>query len=445
MNLRKSSVVKTITVANVMSLFLCTFIANFCINEIFKGNLLNTVAKGSSVKPHYYSCNVTRRQAIIDFVAALQMKDGGFVTTLTAPEEEEGVVIAREAVKVLSVLGSLNAIDTEALISYIVKCQTDNGGFVGTLIFDVEPEIAVAADVAYILYRLDAFDRIDRGAFLKWVLGCYHWEDGRFSYKPDEEDYLVFHTVLGVFSLFWMGELSRIDIGKTTQYILSCYCEDGGFSSLPGETNSNIYDTYWCMLALLYLGALNRINIEKTVNYWLNYYDFENQTFIGGGDPLPNCAYGVLALNMLGALDKINKTKMVELILSCQSPLHGGFTSSPETIYDENEENIGSTMNAIEMLEALDALGVLDENFTVLHKPIWHGEPYEPHERNEQGEEGDLTLNLTFLDYVVISVCIGSLVGVYMLLKREKKRLARRKTKDLKSLNIIYIYNPVII
>lgn len=375
--------------------------------------------------------NTTRKQAIIDFVAALQMKDGGFVSDLIAPEEEEDTCITMDAVYVLAHLNALDAVDKEAIINYVARCQTDDGGFIGTLWWpeETEPDIVDAEVAAYILYQLNAFDKIDRDALLNWILKCYN-EDGGFGCEPGEPSSFI-HTIEGVSALFWLGELNKIDREKTINFILSYYEEDGSFS---GFFSSDV-DTFHAVLALLRLGALNRIDREKTINFYMSYYDEEEQLFkLEIGAPLPVNHYPVIVLSLLGGLNRINVSRMVDLILSCQSPWYGGFATSPEDIYEEEEVDVDPTRVAVEMLEALDALDVLNDNFTVKYKPVWHGEPYVPSEDEEgEGGEGNM-LNLTLFDCLVLATCIISFAAIYFLLKRavkyrrRLKRLKKRKT-----------------
>ena len=388
----------------------------------------------------YENQTLTRKQAVINFIAGLQLKDGGFVTDLGAAEEGEGVADTTSAIKTLSFLDALNAVDTNKIIDFISKRQTKEGGFIPSLASKGPGGITVSYAVAYILGHLNAFDRINKTGFLEWVLGCYHSEDGRFAGVPKiydleeyESGYWVFHTVMGVLALYWMNELDKIDVKKTIDYIMSCYREDGGFSSSPQMNESNVDDTRWCLVALDRLNALNRIDKELTIGYILNFYDENSQMFAGLGAPLTASAYGVEFLGILGALNRVNITKIVDFVLSCQSPLHGGFVGSPEDILEESEEGIGGTEMAVQILYTLNALDRLNETIVVTYKPIWHGRPYVPHSNNEptnQGSSGGT--NITGGDAVVIFLVGVAVVWIATSLRKSKKHKKRIKYSKIR-------------
>ena len=385
--------------------------------------------------------HLTRRQAAINFIAGLQLPAGGFVMWLDSSEEEEGILQAVEALRALVPLQGLSAINREKLIEFIAKRQTSSGGFVSSLDYSGEiPEIGDAYSVAYILAHLNAFDAINKTALLNWILSCYHPEDGRFTLfskndKPDvyKDDYGVFDTVTGVLALYWMKDLDKINLEKTIEYILSCYQSDGGFSGSIHDSTSSYPDTEWCIRALYRLNALDRINREKTINYILQFYNATSQTFIAPGLPLTSAYRGTVMLGMLHATDRINTTKIIDLVLSCQSNLHGGFTITP----DKNntrwyKESVEATRLAVEMLDAVGAINRLDEPFSVLYKPEWYGRPYIPQSSSgSNSNQGN-----TKLDPIAVAgnlLIFGfSLVFFSIIYREYKKKKRLKKLKRLK-------------
>ena len=414
--------------------FLGIFTVNSYLGRV-QGELLASTSIKRLTKSYYDPHNTTRKQAIIDFVAALQMKDGGFVAWLTESEGAEDLITVELAVKALSKLNALNAVNTDKIIDFVAKSQCENGGFVvrPRNVGKDEPKIIDIECAAYILYVLNGYDKVDRDAMLNWVLKCYREFDtpyGKYAVfydDPSQESGWALDIVWGIFTLYWMGELGRVDRDALANALLSYYEEDGTFGGgfLPYET------TYWCLKALLYLGALDKFDEEKrerTINYYMSFYNADKGYFDPGmGDPLANAPSPVFVLSLLGGLDRINKIKMIDLVLSCQSPWYGGFASSPERIYDESEVGLGSTLGALEILEALGALDVLEENFTVMYRPVWHGEPYVP---REEEENSGSKLNLTFTDILVLALSIVMFSAAYVLIRKAAKY--RRKFKRSK-------------
>ncbi|MHA1582481.1 MAG: prenyltransferase/squalene oxidase repeat-containing protein [Candidatus Baldrarchaeia archaeon] len=417
-------------------IFLCIFPVNCFANRIREEELLDSVAaKESSIKSYYYPHNTTRKQAIIDFVAALQMKDGGFVEWLTESEGAEDLISVKLAVKVLSKLNALNAVNADKIIDFVAKSQCEDGAFTISPrhVGKRESDNVDTSCAAYILYLLNGYDKVDRDAMLNWVLKCYREFDtpyGKYAVfydDPSQESGGSIDIVYGILTLYWMGELGRVDRDALANALLSYYEEDGTFSGgfLPYET------TRRCLEALLYLGALDKFDEEKrerTINYYMSFYNADKGYFDPGvGAPLANAHSPVFVLSLLGGLDRINRSKMIDLVLSCQSPWYGGFAPSLDDIFDESEVSVSSTLGALEILEALDALDVLEENFTVMYRPVWHGEPYVP---REEEENGGSKLNLTFTDILVLALSIVMFSAAYVLIRKAVKY--RRKFKKSK-------------
>jgi len=417
--------------------FLGVFTVNSYLGRV-QGELLASTSIKRPTKSYYDPHNTTRKQAIIDFVAALQMKDGGFVAWLTESEGAEDLIRVELAVKVLSKLNALNAVNTDKIIDFVAKSQCEDGAFTISPrhVGKRESDNVDTSCAAYILYMLNGYDRVDRDAMLNWILKCYREFDtpyGKYAVfydDPSQESGGSIDIVYGVLTLYWMGELGRVDRDALANALLSYYEEDGTFSGgfLPYAT------TYWCLKALLYLGALNKFDEEKrerTINYYMSFYNADKGYFEAGGDPLADSPHAIQVLSLLGGLDRINRSKMIDLVLSCQSPWYGGFASSPEEIYDESEVHLSSTLGALEILEALDALDVLEENFTVMYRPVWHGEPYVP---REEEENSGGKLNLTFTDILVLALSIVMFSAAYVLIRKAAKyrRKFRRSKRSRK-------------
>jgi len=128
---------------------------------------------------------VSRRQAVIDFIAEHQMPEGGFVGSLGEARRGQGVGDCRDAAVALGILGAFDAIDREALINFLVERQLEDGGFEG-IIYDRYETILVSCLAVQALDVLGALGRIDGDALGEWVMSCY-WADGSFNNVPIDE------------------------------------------------------------------------------------------------------------------------------------------------------------------------------------------------------------------------------------------------------------------
>ena len=120
-------------------------------------------------------------------------------------------------------------IDINFTVSYLKGCQDESGGFTTAPAHRGYSDlhlVCTAADLESLSY-LNALNAVDVEKAREFILSHYREDEG-FNSGPNETNYRVFVTCVGVLALYFLGELDAIDREKTVEYIMSCYNEDGG-------------------------------------------------------------------------------------------------------------------------------------------------------------------------------------------------------------------------
>ena len=406
-------------------LFIPPLPGNFGLLGVGEAEALHRDGDGRGVDGSHQT---TRRQALIDFLAELQMVEGGFVTTLEQARASANVGDTAWAVGALKVLGGLPAVDTEKIISFVADCQQPNGGFSSDpwSTYASYTELGGAIET---LYHLGALDAIDQEAVIDWIMACYRPEDGGFDSRPGVYSDLIWPVADDVAVLDWLGALDRIDREKTIQYVLRFYREDedgAWFTSTQTGQSRSLVGTSNGIPLLYRLGALNRINIPKVLNYLMSIYDPKTGVFL---TTIGQTRKGVLCLELLGRLDMINATLTTEYVLSCQSHLHGSFVPRPIDVNNSNIEATQCCYDGVEVLRMLGTLDALEEEFTVEEEPVWTGDdspptPYQPPPPPPPGPEFWAGVGL-----VAVAGSVFVVVAGYGLThrRRRRKRIVKRR------------------
>ena len=326
----------------------------------------------------------SRREALIDFLAALQMPEGGFVNFLSDDRISQGISNSYHVVRVLKVVGGLSSIDKEALINFVAASQLPSGALASRP-WDKGPDSTGASYAVQILQALDAVDSINREALIDWVMSLYRWEDGGFNDCNGEYSGALWDAAEGLVTLYYLGELDRIDREKTVDYVMRFYRVDGERAGFVwglslGADGISFSAAMWGLILLDWLGGDGRVDREKIVNFVMEYYDEESGAFYHtvGGNPVTTLTDTYVCLGVLkscNALGRVNATRTTEYILSCQG-IHGGFRGSTSN-FPYREENADSSDDAVRSLEMLGSLQSLEEIIEVA-EPYWRGDDEPP-------------------------------------------------------------------
>jgi prenyltransferase beta subunit len=341
----------------------------------------------------------TRRTAVADFIAALQMEDGSFVDKLTAPKSLACTSITRRGVEALSVVTSLACINQQTAASYVGACQGSSGAIYASPkdVPNGPHDMWCVDDAVTTLSALNCLDVINTGQLTYWTLACQR-TDGGFNDEPSQTDTAIWNTYCAVRALVGLG--GSFDKSRVVQNVLTYHSGDGGFAVWAGDP-SDFQATFYGVATLALCGGLGSIDVNLTASYLLGNYRATEGSF--GGYVFYTYS-GCMSLKLLGRLGLVNATRVGAYILSCQRHTHGGFATSPGVEFEE----IDSSWSAILCLSALGLLPLLNEEFEVLEKPVWTG-------------DGDTTttttttsttppISITPAELVVLGIMVGAIV-----------------------------------
>ncbi|XP_073046649.1 geranylgeranyl transferase type-2 subunit beta 1-like isoform X1 [Primulina eburnea] len=260
----------------------------------------------------------------------------------------------------LDIMGKLDAVDQDEVVSWIRQCQDESGhkeglqnqapilkvststqaiqhvelpygGFGGNIGHD--PHILYTLSAIQVLALFDKIDVLDAEKVSNYIAGLQN-EDGSFSGDMWGEVDTRF-SYIALCSLALLHRLDKINVEAAVKYIVSCKNLDGGFGCTPGA-ESHAGQIFCCVGALAITGALHHID-KDLLGWWL----CERQVISGGlnGRPekLPDVCYSWWVLSSLIMIDRvhwIDKKKLVQFILDCQDKENGGISDRPDDAVD---------------------------------------------------------------------------------------------------------------
>ena len=180
---------------------------------------------------------------MINWVVSHYNMDGGF--------RGENSVLSNEyytfqALLVLNLLKSLDRIDPDLTVSYLINRQANKN-----------PEITLTTSMLLSLYLLagpeELTDRLNIKISTSRLARCQN-KSGGFRKKKIDIIYKsdMLYTFQGIIGLKVIQKLKRINKEKAIEWIISCQNDDGGFGNKP-NTNSTLSNTYYALTSLYYL------------------------------------------------------------------------------------------------------------------------------------------------------------------------------------------------
>ncbi|XP_022742712.1 geranylgeranyl transferase type-2 subunit beta 1 isoform X2 [Durio zibethinus] len=182
----------------------------------------------------------------------------------------------------LDLLGKLDTVDADEVISWIMKCQHESGGFSGNIGHD--PHILYTVSAVQVLALFNKLDVLDIDKVATYITGLQN-EDGSFSGDIWGEVDTRF-SYIAICCLSILRCLDRINVEKAVNYILSCKNLDGGFGCTPGG-ESHAGQIFCCVGALAITGSLHHVD-KDLLGWWLCERQVKSGGLNGRPEKLPD-------------------------------------------------------------------------------------------------------------------------------------------------------------
>lgn len=231
-----------------------------------RGYVYSVLALGEKIDPK-------RKEMTVDFIKKLQGPDGGVSAGPSTAATSS--LYTDIAIETLSFLGSVNAIDTAKVRSYVTSLKRPDGGF-------------------------------------------------SFDAKTKEASFQA--TYYAVHILSYINGLDIVDRAKTAEYIKSFERKNtGGFNYVKGTGVPNSKLTYMGVYTLKALGMLDDEVKKNAIRFLVSTPYVGTAKKYEVTQTLEEQAYTIMALKLLGAENKINKNRVVSFAKTFYIPINGGF------------------------------------------------------------------------------------------------------------------------
>ena len=310
----------------------------------------------------------TRRNAIVDYVRALQAPEGYFHAYLQDPPpfEPDGTVATfspvLDAYEILNYTDCVDELDWSSTNSFLLSL-VDHGLLNLT---SEDGSSGYTCRTALTLFpSLGIDDVIDIDATAEFAAGLQQ-SNGGFLTVPWHTIPTLVDTYFALDTLRIAGRLNLINVASARSYVLGCYKDDGGFSNtLGGESDFNYAPAGIYLMKIL--GLQSDLDSNLTTNYLLQYWDNES-----GFDTQADLLFTeriAWSLWLLGRQDSIGTAKLLQWVLSLQKHDHGEIVGYPEAGLDN--ERLVFAGYAIHILAMYNGTHLLDSEFSVDERPVW--------------------------------------------------------------------------
>ncbi|KRY36575.1 Geranylgeranyl transferase type-2 subunit beta [Trichinella spiralis] len=258
-----------------------------------------------------------------DFLQQFQQKKNEFEYIFSEPFRMSGVFWCLAA---LDIANSLDKVNAQDVIEFVLSCQHSNGGFSSSV--DNDPHLLHTLSAVQILTLYNCTNLMNIDGVVEYVKKLQQ-EDGSFAGDEWGEIDSRF-SFCAVATLSLLNRLNDIDVRKAVGFVLKCRNFDGGFGTRPGS-ESHAGQVYCCVGVLAMTKHLNTIDVDQLA-WWLAERQCKSGGLNGRPEKLPDVCYSwwVLAsLKILGRHEWIDKKCLREFILACQEEENGGFSDRP--------------------------------------------------------------------------------------------------------------------
>lgn len=201
-------------------------------------------------------------------------------------------------------------IDREKVVEYVKSLQQPDGSFHGDVWGEVDIRFSMCAICTLsILGRIDA---IDTEAAVDWIMKCSNEIDGGFGSRPGSESHSgLIYCALGSLSL--LGRLDLVDADSLGWWLSERQCPSGGMNGRPEKLPDLCY-SWWVLASLHILGRLHWINGPKLLQFILASQDSDTGGFSDRPgnmvDPFHTC-FGLTGLSLLA--HSVLRTEKIEI------------------------------------------------------------------------------------------------------------------------------------
>ncbi|KAL6573396.1 Geranylgeranyl transferase type-2 subunit beta 1 [Orobanche hederae] len=187
----------------------------------------------------------------------------------------------------LDVLGKLDAVDQDEVVSWIMQCQHESGGFGGNIGHD--PHVLFTLSAIQVLALFDKIDVLDIEKVAN--IASLQNEDGSFAGDMWGEVDTRF-SYIALCSLAILHRLDKVNVERAVNYIVSCKNLDGGFGCTPGaESHAGQMDSFfYCVGALAITGSLHHVD-KDLLGWWLCERQVKDGGLNGRPEKLPDVCY----------------------------------------------------------------------------------------------------------------------------------------------------------
>ncbi|CAA2993631.1 geranylgeranyl transferase type-2 subunit beta 1-like [Olea europaea subsp. europaea] len=248
----------------------------------------------------------------VEYILSVEKRKDDFVSVVMEHLRLNG---AYWGLTTLDILGKLEAVDQDEVVSWVMQCQHKSGGFGGNIGHD--PHLLYTLSAIQVLALFDKIEVLDIEKVSNYIAGLQN-EDGSFSGDMWGEVDTRF-SYIAICSLALLHQLDKINVEKAVKYILSCQNLDGGFGCTPGA-ESHAGQIFCCVGALAITGSLHHVD-EDLLGWWLCERQVKSGGLNGRPEKLPDVCYSWWVLSSLIMIDRvhwIDKEKLVKFILDCQ-------------------------------------------------------------------------------------------------------------------------------
>lgn len=255
----------------------------------------------------------------------------------------------------MSLLNKLSLHDREKTMQFVENCQTETGGFGGSIghdshITSTHYALLILSQISKIPCSNDEKNdnnnlnlnsnknnyntipqskKINFDKIAEYIKSLQEPEGGFKCDALGETDTRFSYCAVSILILLNKLTPDYINLKKATEYVLSCQNFDGGFGGIPGAESHAAY-AFCCIGFLSVTNQLNLIDRELT-GQWLANRQTHQGGFNGRPEKLADVCYSwwvLSAMYMLGKSNYIELDLLKKFILECQD-YEGGIADRP--------------------------------------------------------------------------------------------------------------------